>query len=900
MVAAIATLVTEPGSRNSVLDFPRGTTLGRYIIVDRIGEGGMGVVFAAYDCGLERKVALKLVGNDHQSTRAHDRLLREARAIAKLAHPNVIAVHDVGTFEHRVFVAMELIDGGNLSAWLAEQPRSWRSIVEMFMQAGRGLAAAHAAGMIHRDFKPDNVLVGSDGRARVTDFGLARALDTEPSDPNRDMTVDLDTPVERTVVQAGTLPYMAPEQLVGGFVEARADQFSFSVALHEALYGERPFNGTTASELKAQIAAGDIRPEPAQTRVPRWLRAIVLRGLAASPSDRYASMNELLGAIARGPGARGQWIAATAACLVVAGGAWLAASHLVTPEARPSICSGASEKLRGIWDADRQRSIREAFVATGAPYAGDVWTTISARIDAYTRDWVGMRTDACEATHVRGEQSEALLDRRMQCLDQALTRTKALADLFARADRDVVKQAVNALTALPRIEHCADTERLTALVPLPDAPEARAKLDSIRTRLADAEALHAAEKPEVAAMSLALAKEAEAIGYRPLEAEALALAGVAMMAKDPKAAEDVLFKAVVAAQAGRDDRNAASALVRLAVSIGAKQNRPDDAKRIVDLATAAVERAGGDSELQCELANARGSIAVANGKFDEALTITRALLDKLDNQRTSDELPVLQARGMYASALIYTGDGEGASKELEAVLAKRIAAVGPEHPSLTGLLLNLGGALTMMGRFEQAAKHLQRATALLEQSYGPKHSDLILTRTTLSAVLTRVGRCDEGIAMQTRAVELAEQLYGLSHIEVADPLDQLAERFDYCQRDAESLPLAQRAVSIVDTDEHRASPELGIALGHLGNAQLETGQTQAARRTLERAITIEGVDPPNLSRAQFALARTLAKLGKQPARARMLAQEARNNIEMLGPLGKTDAERIDAWLASAR
>ncbi len=233
-----------------------GMMVGRYRLLTAIGRGGFGVVFEAVDTELGRRIALKLLGSQRRGEAAEARLMREAQAMARLSHPNVITVYDVGSFDGGVFIAMELVDGGTLAGWLA-QPRPWRRVVELFLRAGRGLAAAHRAGLVHRDFKPENVLVGRDEQVRVTDFGVARMTDAAG---DAGAATGGDARVAPSLTRSGALlgtpAYMAPEQMDGAGSDARADLFSFCVALWEALYGARPFRGATVEELRAAIAVG--------------------------------------------------------------------------------------------------------------------------------------------------------------------------------------------------------------------------------------------------------------------------------------------------------------------------------------------------------------------------------------------------------------------------------------------------------------------------------------------------------------------------------------------------------------------------------------------------------------------------------------------------------------------
>ena len=292
--------------------------IGRFIVLRRLGAGGMGVVYLAYDNALDRKLAVKVIRGLSPDPEMTLRMQREARAMAKLSHPNVLQIYEVGESEGSLFLAMEYVDGGPLGAWLSDHAPSamasgtsaarfdWRAIVGIFVQAGRGLAAAHQAGLVHRDFKPDNVLVGADGVARVADFGLARLLEEAPQESIARRTTELALLATLTGTRGimGTPAYMSPEQHAGAPTDARTDQFSFCVALWEALHGERPFTGETMEALAQAIARGLPAEPPAGSRVPAWLRAALLRGLAADPERRWPSMPALLAVLTDDPLAR--------------------------------------------------------------------------------------------------------------------------------------------------------------------------------------------------------------------------------------------------------------------------------------------------------------------------------------------------------------------------------------------------------------------------------------------------------------------------------------------------------------------------------------------------------------------------------------------------------------------
>ena len=310
-MAPPARLIPPRRSREPTVKGP----FGRYILDEKIGAGAMGVVWKAHDPKLGRMVALKLLRRYDPALM--DRLVREARSMAQVSHPNVVGVFDVGETEGSAFIAMELVNGRSLRAWQTDENRTISDLVAAYVAAGRGLSAAHGAGIVHRDFKADNVLVGDDGRIRVTDFGLAAAKPSESG--TKHSIVDVNLTTSGSVL--GTPAYMAPEQFSGGNVDPRTDQFNFCVSLYEALYGERPFEGKTYGELSENVIAGKLRPPPHGSHVTGGLRAILVRGLAPKPAERFPAMDHLLVELARDrarPWRRTGWIAlAIAAALAV-------------------------------------------------------------------------------------------------------------------------------------------------------------------------------------------------------------------------------------------------------------------------------------------------------------------------------------------------------------------------------------------------------------------------------------------------------------------------------------------------------------------------------------------------------------------------------------------------------
>ncbi|HEY0134755.1 MAG TPA: serine/threonine-protein kinase, partial [Nannocystis sp.] len=448
--------------------------IGPYTVLRRIGRGAMGVVYSAYDEQLDRKIALKhLRGAPHEpGTLGQSRLLREAQALARVSHPNVVQVYEVGAHEREVYIAMEFVRGRTLREWVRGEVRAWREILTVYIQAGRGLAAAHAAGLVHRDFKPDNVMLGDDGRVRVMDFGLARALD-EPGAalqaPSPHSSQDLSLSLTAAGRIVGTPAYMAPEQHIGGVTDARTDQFAFCVALYEGLYGQRPFAGDDLRALSASVTHGRLR-EPSRRLVPRWLRRIVLRGLAVDPARRWPSMQALLVEVERGQArARRELVAATLAGLgVLALGAWGWHEHTRAREAETCAAAGAS--IDEVWhDAARER-VRGAFAATGVGHAVTTAEKVLPWIDRQATAWADARAAVCmEATRDIGDP--ALRDRSTWCLDERRMAIESLVAELSRPDVAMVQRAVAVAAALEPVSQCRDPLLLAHLT-VPRRPTA--------------------------------------------------------------------------------------------------------------------------------------------------------------------------------------------------------------------------------------------------------------------------------------------------------------------------------------------------------------------------------------------------------------------------------------------
>ncbi len=648
---------------------PAGTLVGRYVILHLIGSGGMGQVYSAYDPELDRRVAIKLLRRGVESSQGRDRLRAEGRAMAKLAHPNVVAVYDVGSYGEQVFVAMEHIEGQTLRQWQWTDRRGRREVVQVFSQAGAGLAAAHAVGIVHQDFKPSNVMLAADGSVRVVDFGLAR--------PGGNGGDDGAAGAAQEPTVAGTPGYVAPERLIGRTPDARADQFSFCVALERALGGQ--VSGGPGGPRQPE--RGEAGPGPAvRGRAPRWLYQAVRRGSAPDPEDRFASMDELLAVISldrrRRRRRRGLSLAALALAAVVGWG------YLRTVAERRELCTGAPSKLAAAWNPEIGAEIRSAFVATGAPFSEDAFDHVAAAAERYAGDWQAAYTEACRATHVLGEQSERLLDLRMHCLSARLGELRSLGELLVSADRKLVSSAAEAMTRLTPLAACADLGELARRSPLPADPAARSQVDAARDAVAEYRSRHnLGQRVEVSALDAA-AETGRSLGYPPLEAEALLVA--ARLQEDPQAAEGYLHQALRGAIAADSRLLEARVYAQLVHQVGFLQSRYDDARRYGRLGEAVLASLGeGRPDIEIRLFTNLGNSGYQEGRPD-----------------------VAREHYLRAKAIV-DGMGEPVDPGFHNIYSNLAMLQGPEPEEQ-----------------ELAYSYLERAVRIQETAYGPHNPNL--------------------------------------------------------------------------------------------------------------------------------------------------------------------------------
>jgi tetratricopeptide (TPR) repeat protein len=863
--AAVAYSATcgADGQRGRVSLSP-GDRLGRYVISSRIGAGAMGVVYAARDPELDRPVALKLLhaGVDDDPQRW---LRDEAQALARLSHPNVVTVYDVGTVGRAVFIAMELVDGRTLTAWLAERPQPWRQILDAFLAAGRGLHAAHRAGLVHRDFKPDNVLVadGDDGlRVRVADFGLAQVRTSE-------------TPSGRTRV--GTPAYMSPEQLAGAPLDARSDQYGFCVALWEALCGTRP-----VGRLGTAVPRG--------TSAPAALFRVLRRGLEQTPDARFPDMDRLLVALAHAASSHRRRALAlgTLATLVLLG---IGAVRLMHPT-----CAAAARDLDGVYGPTQRAALRAAFTRSGQPGAAEALRQVEAGLAGYAREWAAMRTNACEATRVRGVQSAEVMDLRMSCLDARLGDLRARMTLLSSdLDAKLVETAPRTVELLPAISECGNVTALQFPESTPPRDKAAA-VSRLRPKLAEARALmDAARYSQALALARAVVSDAHALGYRPLEAEALLLVGsVQMFERDVTAADATLMQAASLALASRHDLVAARALQQRLTVVGGPGRKFEQAREIEPIARAALERVGNPPVDLALLERAVGNMYEEHDDHAQALAHFQRALEIVPKDTPWEE------KVQNALSTIYGRMGQHAEAYDHCQRALELTAkqLGSEHAEYGNVLTLCGLELNDLGRRNEAGTAFQRSVDILAKTRGTDSVDYAYSLANLANLYDDAGNYAEAIAADERVVAVLKKRLGPQHPDVAQVLGNLGRSYLHHGEPRRNLAVQEEALAMVEASLGKDSNERAFYLKNIGEAQLELKAPARAVAPLEEAVRVLesfGADPVEIALSRFMLARAVAAGGDRD-RARTLVQAARK-VFASTPGQEDMVKEADRWIA---
>lgn len=832
------------------------TRIGRYELLHVLGKGATSTVYAAFDPKLQRKVALKLIpaGLYGDAARTDQRVLEEARAVAKVSHPNVIKVHEVDTTdEGDLFLSMELVDGGTLRAWNRRgegdpRPRPWKEVVRMYVAAGRGLAAVHEAGFVHRDFKPENVLVGSDGVPRVTDLGLARnELATDVDEPPMEGLSDAFVGATRmtALMAAGTPAYMSPEQHLGQGVDGRSDQFSFCAALWEALYGELPFEGVTRGDLRENVLSGRLRNPRQNSRVPNWLRSALERGLCKAPADRWATLGDLLSELRRDRGL--SYRISIAAAIV---GATLGAGYVAGESFQASVpvaCTVGPERVHTVWNPDRKQAVREGVLKTGLPYARGTSERIDAALTEYVDDWKKSLDAVCDTNASNWDPIRA--DAVSRCLLGRLDTLTEMTEVLERANETVTKNAVTAIAQLRTPRSCVDVARRHVV---PPGPDQIADVREQRLRIAKSRALAVAGEYEGARRELGFR---DRVTYVPVEAAARLEYGFTAneLAQYKQSSTELLAATYLAKGCGEHGIAAEAAVLRLS-ALNAISVR--DAQRWHPVAL--------------ELAREPTVPAVVRANLEAEIGTLQ------------------QGLGNHAESI----------RHLKQALLMKIVLLGPNDQDVGRTLNNLGSALEEYGALEEATGVLQAARANFERSLGELHPFVGITAFNLSETSLRLGEFDRTREFLDDAEEILETSSRDAHfmrwsiatsrsvlaLEDGDPTAAL--------RLAESV---EEAYTEIDGDP----TVLARALRVKGEAYSTLGEPELALPLLLRALALhEGAETGQRYLAELALAKALR--GVDPERAVRLATDARDRFLTLGQGWSRHATEAEAFLTSIR
>ena len=906
--------------------------LGRFELGRRQGAGAMGVVYEARDPQLDRKVALKVLRSADLDPSRVERLVLEARSLAKLRHPNVVTVYEVGQDGEDRFIVMDLVQGDTLRTWL-ETPRSWQEIVRMFIGAGEGLRAAHEAGLVHRDFKPDNVLV-EDGQPKVVDFGLAATVGDSLETTLTESLSDAPA-LERftqTAAFVGTPAYMAPEQFRGQVTPA-ADQYAFCLALYEALAGRRPHAEAEASGIEAMIAA---RTNPPSTggpeRAPRWLRRVLARGLDADPSRRWPSMSVLLGALRRVDGEARRRVLGGATVLGLVTLAAGLGSRVGDEQADP--CADAADPMHAAWSVERRETLGRAFAQTELTYADDTWQRVVPILSAYASDWAQARARACAADLAAPEPLPPLNAARVQCLDRRRADFESLLATFAAPDAKIVDRAVDAASTIPLLDQCdeavllrAQMEREHGFASAP--PELYAALSAADAAFRtgdDAGALRraeqvvreaeAAEDPELIALgALVLAKATQRSGALGRSVEA---AELAVEAAERLGDTRLRVRAQLRLLALLTERREFGSATRLARFVGAAMNRLQDAVPLVvelrELESTLLLYQGKPKEalehlepleplledrpdLRGSVLDQRGQILEELGRHEAAADVQREAVERLADRLGAATPRVIEARAQLATSLSNMGRTDEGVSEARRTVADAEAVLGPASLLAERARGTLAIALATAGRAEEAEPLLRQAARDIETRLGSKHPRAADGWINLAHVLPYLERSDEAVEVLEHAKEILLHTLPEDHLDFVFIHANLAEAHVELGHWDEALRAARAAEAIGAEQLGNDTDRMSQIHTLLGSAQRGAGALADSRATLEAVVAgLEqtGGRRGRLGLARYELALTEAADGKLAA-ATSLMHAARRDFEADGS-HEGYVKEVDTWL----
>ncbi len=827
--------------------------IAQYHVMRKLGGGGMGLVFSAWDPSLDRLVAIKVL-REPWSGEAGDQLRREAMALARLRHPVVVSVFEVGEHEGQVYLAMEYVEGGTLRNWV----RQWRSdpcqdverLLGVIEEVARGLAAAHEAGVVHRDVKPENIMIDADGRARLMDFGLARRSgSSEPTlDPTRShppFAVDQ----RSTAGFYGTPAYMAPEQLSGHGAGTGSDQFSLAACLYEALAGRSLREG---SELEVQPSFS--------TAALRRCEPLLRQALAAEPSRRFESMDAFADALARlrAPSKRqtGLWVGGLIAAL------GLSVGFAVSRTDAPSACTGSKAHWDDIWDLARADGIDAGMAAPERPFAEETWSRVRGELDAYRAAWIEAHHSTCEAAHQQREISTTQLDLRMACLDDRLRRATAFVDLLEAQGPGGLASADQGLEALPPITDCRDPRYVGRQGYGERDPEAAQDIDR---KLAEASALLASGASEAARdVALQAVELAQDQRDTPAHARALLAAGRShARLYESSSAEARISEAYALARRAHLPDVATEAATALIEITGLDLSRFDEGLwwlRIADLEGADLER------LDLDIARDAAGIEILQESGDNAGAQLRGerLRSRLREHPELDLLVRGRAELRLGWLAIQSHDPEGGRALLEQGAQRFVEVLGSDHPANARPLQELAFAARVRGDMAEAEAYSTRALALAESGVGPRHISLAQQLASYAMSSASNGKIEQGVAAYDRALALDDPrpLDAVTRAKMHFRKAEILSGYDpttALQEEELAYELAREALGEQHRDTIQYLAGRGMSRGALGRAQ-EAREDIKTGLILAKAVL--GSNHPSLAVMHSAFATELQRAGE--------------------------------------
>ena len=859
--------------------------IGRYVFRRLVGAGGMGVVVAAHDPVLNREVAIKLVVSARDGD--DERTVREAQAMARLSHPNVVTVYEVLRLGQRTAIVMELVLGEDLRAWREGQHPDWREVLDAYTQAGRGLAAAHRAGLVHRDFKPSNALIDKTGVVRVTDFGLARAGPAESQDAEGDDDSGASSAagsalgnVTLTGALVGTPAYMAPEQHLRQAVDARTDQWALACSLYEALHNQRPFAGEVREELSISVIRGALRPEPASTPVPRRIRAAIKRALSVEPEARFATVDDFVSELT--PTRRAWRLAAAAAAAVLA----VLVASLVSLRG-PAPCSGLDGPVRAVWTAKAETDLRARLAASSAALRPTTIDRVVNGLEAYASGWASARAQACFEGQ-KGVRSKEVVDARMRCLDQRLVELTGVLGELADSKDSTVRYANDAVEQLHPIVDCADARDT---VPRPASAQARSEISSAEDALARAWSFQSVGQFERA---LALAEEAVAVGERtawtPLTSRALVLRGECYdrLRRYPDALATYESAATAAAQA-RDHQLVVDALARAFLVRGDHLGRRAEALAARPYLELALESAGQPPRARAMWLHFLAILTYEDPSLrDEAAAHENEALALLQKVLPPDHVYIVDSLETLANVEAQRGRFDESKKLLDRVLAARTAARGPNDISIADALTNLGGLEIQRNQPLAAVDYLERAQATARAA-GARHTTSLYNLAIAQFDLGRWHSAASSYALSLAGSEAAAG--GADSRDVAEAAIFLGVVELALGDLAQGRPMLARGVVLA---RKSGSPTLTTALTHAARLSLRDGDRVAARARLAEARALPATNGPlltlvsaELERAEGGCARATEPFRNAVAEA---SHEGQRSVQSAGVVQLAECE----------